>query len=129
MEPVDNRKLRLEVKEKELLEVLHSFQKDKSPGPDGWTIEFFLGCFDILGLDLLLMVNESKQVGCIHRPFNATFLALILKFDELTNLDEYRPISLCNCIYKIISKTISRQIKDFLSIGVYGEQFGYVEGL
>jgi hypothetical protein len=40
----DNRLLMEEVSEEELKEVLHSFQKDKSPGPDGWTIEFFLGC-------------------------------------------------------------------------------------
>ena len=35
---VDNQRLMMEVSEKELLDILHSFQKDKSPGPDGWTI-------------------------------------------------------------------------------------------
>jgi hypothetical protein len=43
VEEEENRFLMEEVTEKELLEVLHSFQKDKSPGLDGWTIEFFLG--------------------------------------------------------------------------------------
>ena len=79
----------LELNGKELFKVLHSFQKDKSLGPNGWKIEFFLGCFEILGTDLRLVVNESKQAGCIHIPFNATFLALILKSDELTSLDKY----------------------------------------
>ena len=37
-----------EVSEEELKEVLGSFQKDKSPGTDGWTIEFFLDLFEIL---------------------------------------------------------------------------------
>jgi hypothetical protein len=36
-----NRELYAEVTEAELKETLHSFQKDKSPGPDGWTIEFY----------------------------------------------------------------------------------------
>jgi hypothetical protein len=36
------------VSEKELLEVLHSFQKGKILGLDGWPIEFYLGCFDVL---------------------------------------------------------------------------------
>ena len=44
------------------------------------------------------------------------------------SLDEYRRISLCNCIYKIISKTIARRIKAVLSLGVSGEQFGSLEG-
>jgi hypothetical protein len=48
------------VTEKELLEVLHTFQKGKSPGPDGWPIEFYLGCFDILGSDLLWVIEESR---------------------------------------------------------------------
>ena len=113
--------LMVEVQEKELLEFIHSFQKDKSPGPDGWMIEFYLGCFDTLGLDLLQVVNESKKAGLIHRPFSSTFIALIPKYDEPNSLDEYRPISLCNCIYKIISKIISRKIKEVLSKCISGE--------
>jgi hypothetical protein len=38
-----------EVTLEELKEVMRRFQKDKSPGPDGWTIEFFMGFFDLLG--------------------------------------------------------------------------------
>jgi len=45
----DNIILMEEVSEEELKEVLHSFQKDKSRGPNGWTIEFFLGLYDIMG--------------------------------------------------------------------------------
>ena len=48
-----NRDLMMEVLEKELKEVMGSFQKDKSLGLDGWTIDFFLDLFDILGKDLL----------------------------------------------------------------------------
>ena len=115
MEPVENRMLMVEVQEKELLEVIHSFQKDKIPGPDSWMIEFYLCFLDTLGSDLLHVVDESRLDGFIHRPFNATFIALIRKSDESSSLDEYRLISLCNCIYKIISKIISRQIKGVLS--------------
>jgi len=35
------------------------FKKEKSPGPDGWTSEFFIFFFDLLGEDLLAMVEES----------------------------------------------------------------------
>ena len=48
-----NRDLMKEVSEEELKEVMGNFQKDKSPGLDGWTIDFFLDLFDILGKDLL----------------------------------------------------------------------------
>ena len=49
----DNGDLMKEVSEDELKEVLGSFQKDKSPGPDGWSMDFFLDLFEILGRDLL----------------------------------------------------------------------------
>jgi hypothetical protein len=56
-----NRELFEEVSEPELKETLHSFQKDKSPGPDGWPIEFYLGFYELLGADLLQVVEESRR--------------------------------------------------------------------
>ena len=52
MEEEDNQILMDEVTEEELKVVLQSFQKDKSPSPDGWTIEFFLELYELLGSDL-----------------------------------------------------------------------------
>jgi hypothetical protein len=60
VEEADNRLLMEEVPEKELLEVLHSFQKEKIPGLDGWTIEFFLVYYEIIGTDLLNMVEDTR---------------------------------------------------------------------
>ena len=57
--------LMMEVSEKELLEVLDSFQKGKSPGLDGWLIEFYLGFYDLLGSDILKVVEESRKNGHI----------------------------------------------------------------
>jgi hypothetical protein len=55
----DNRLLMEEFTEKELLEVLHSFQKDKILGPDGWTIDFSLGCYEVLGPNFLNMIEDT----------------------------------------------------------------------
>jgi hypothetical protein len=128
VDEADNRLLMEEVMEKELLEVLHSFQKDKIPGPDGWTIEFFLGCYEILGQDLLKMIEDTRISGRIPQSLNSTFLALIPKTDNPETLDDFRPISLCNCAYKIISKVIARRVKRILSERISEEQFGFLEG-
>jgi hypothetical protein len=128
VDEADNRLLMEEVTEKELLEVLHSFQKDKIPGPDGWTIEFFLGCYEILGQDLLKMIEDTRISGRIPQSLNSTFLALIPKTDNPETLDDFRPISLCNCAYKIISKVIARRVKRILSERISEEQFGFLEG-
>ena len=68
-----------EVLEEELKATLNSFQKEKIPGPDGWTVEFFLAGYDTIGLDLLKLVEETRVNGILHPPLNSTFLALIPK--------------------------------------------------
>ena len=55
--------LMAEVSKQELLVVMHSFQKGKSLGPDGWPIKFYLGFFDLLGNDILKVVKESRKNG------------------------------------------------------------------
>ena len=93
--------------EEELKTTLHSFQKDKIPGPDGWTIEFFLAGYDSIGPDLLHLVEETRKNGFLHPPLNSTFLTLIPKKDSPESLEEYRPISLCNITYKVVTKIIA----------------------
>jgi hypothetical protein len=128
VEEEDNRTLMEDVTEEELKEVLHSFQKDKSPGPDGWSMDFFEGLFDLIGKDILKVVEESRRNGYIHAPLNATVIAPIPKKDDPRSLEDFKPISLCNCIYKVIAKIISRRLKVFLSKSISQEQFGFLEG-
>lgn len=115
------------VSAEELEGVLKWFKKDKSPGPDGWTIEFYLAFFDVLGQDLLGVVEESRTTGSIYHAINSTFIALIPKSDSPASFDDYRPISLCNCLYKIISKTIANRLRPILSRSIAPQQFSFLE--
>jgi hypothetical protein len=58
-----NKDIFVEVNEHELKETLHSFQKDKSSGPDGWPIEFYIGFYELLGYDLLHVVKNPEGMG------------------------------------------------------------------
>lgn len=59
---------------------------------------------------------------------NSTFLALIPKGDESNTPNKYRPIALCNVIYKLISKVLANRLKPLLPLLISPEQTGYVEG-
>jgi len=74
------------------------------------------------------MIEDTRISGRIPQRINSTFLALIPKIDNPNNLDDFQPISLCNCAYKIISKVIARRIKRILSEKNSEEQFGFLEG-
>jgi hypothetical protein len=108
----------------EILSTLKGFKCSKSPGPDGWTVEFFLAFFDLLGNEILEMVEESRRKGRVSGALNATFIALIPKSDKPDSFGGFRPISLCNLVYKIITKIIVARIKTSLSVGISKEQFG-----
>jgi hypothetical protein len=117
-----------EVGKEELQQTLQSFQRDKSPRPDGLPVEFFLGCYEFIEEDLRRVVEATRTTSRMLGAFNTTFIARIPKEDNLTSFEKFRPISLCNCIYKIISKVISKRLKRVLSKQISGEQFGFLEG-
>jgi hypothetical protein len=96
-----------EVTKEELKVVLGTFKKAKSPSLDGWTMEFFLRFYDFLEDELLRVIEESRRFGKMLGALNATFIALILKKNDPSTFDDFRSISLCNLIYKIVSKIIA----------------------
>jgi hypothetical protein len=108
--------------------ILHSFQKDKSTRPNGLLMDFCIGCFDFIGEDLRRVVEATRTTGKMLGAFNTTFLALIPKDDNPTSFEKFRPIYLCNCIYKINSKIIAKIVKRFLSTQISKEQFGFSKG-
>jgi len=69
-------------------------------------MEFFLAFFDLLGNDLLEAVEESRRLGKVSGDLNATFIAIICKSDKPDSFGGFRPITLCNLVYKIIKKKL-----------------------
>ena len=74
---------------------------------DGWTMALFLDYFYFMGNDLLHAIEESRIAGSVSSVLNFTFIALIPKNSSLEDFNDYRLISLCNFVYKLISKIIA----------------------
>jgi len=117
----------MEVTKEELEATIKWFKKDKSPGPDGWAIEFYIAIFDILGDDLLKIVEDCRRSGKISLAIKSTFIALIPKSDFPSSFNDFRPISLCNCLYKIIANIIANHLKPILSRHISSEKFAFLQ--
>jgi hypothetical protein len=100
----------------------------KSPR-SGWVHRgFFHHCWDLVRQDVWEVVEESRASGLVLPALNATFLTLIPKEERVTNPKQFRPIALCNVIYKVITKVIATRLKPILPFLISKEQSGYVEG-
>lgn len=95
------------ITKEELLETMCDSVRDKSPKLDGWGVEIFIHLFDLMIPDLLADAEESRINGFIPGAINATFISLIQKKENPQYFANFRPISLCNTVYKLISKLIA----------------------
>eukprot|EP01018_Ginkgo_biloba_P038227 Gb_38057 [translate_table: standard] len=112
----------------ELKNIILAMKLGKSPGPDGLQVNFFKARWEVIIEDLLKCCEESRRSGKILGRMNATFIALIPKEKNPVSLDKFRPISLCNVCYKIISKLMANILKGILPKLISEEQGGFVQG-
>lgn len=112
----------------ELRSALDSMEPDKAPGPDGFPVRFYLSCWDIISADLLRMVKKSQSCSKIGGGINSAFLALIPKEKGAANFSRFRPISLCNSSYKLITKIIANRLKKILPAIIPENQGGFIKG-
>ena len=89
-------------------------------------MEFYLTFLDLLGPLLVNLVESSRIQGRVSPVINSTFLALIPKLDLPVTFADFRPISLCNLCYKIISKIAALRLKPFLDSSISFQQFGFL---
>ena len=100
----------------------------KAPGPDGLHAIFFKRFWHILGDELTKEVLEAIDSKKIPEGWNATNIMLIPKVQNPEVITQYRPISLCNVVYKIISKMIANRLKKILPDIIAPTQSVFVPG-
>ena len=84
--------------------------KEMAPGLDGMPPLFYQTYWMDVGMDVSQAVLSSLNSGSLLKSVSHTFITLIPKVKNPERVTEFRPISLCNVIYKIVSKVIANRL-------------------
>jgi hypothetical protein len=109
-----NEKLLASFSPKDVKKAVFSIGDFKAPGPDGLHAVFYNKLWNICGEDITKEVLLALNLSTIPEGWNDTTVVLIPKVDDLELVTQFRPISLCSVIYKIISKMLVGRLKEIL---------------
>lgn len=86
----------------------------KAPGPDGLQGFFYQHCWDTVGNSVTKFIQLAFELGSFDETMCEAFVCLIPKVKNPSHISEYRPISLCNVLYKFITKCITIRLKHLM---------------
>lgn len=112
----------------EIKEALDSIGDLKAPGPDGMPAVFYKNFWDLMGEKITSEVQEILNGGQIPQEWNETTIVLIPKVKTFELIKDLRPISVCNVLYKIVSKVLANRLKKILPEVISQSQSAFFPG-
>jgi hypothetical protein len=86
----------------------------KALGPDGMSPIFYQQYWHIVGNDITAGVLACLKDGSLLTKINHTHVCLIPKVQNPESVKDFRPISLCNVVYKLVAKVLANRLKKVL---------------
>ena len=110
----------------EVVVALKQMHPTKSLGPDGMSTLFFQKYWSIVGTNVSNLVLNVLNHGMSIFEINRTNIALVPKNKNPHKIIDFSPISLCNMVYKLISKTLANRLKAILPFIILENQSAFV---
>lgn len=123
-----NKDLDKEITTEEIEKSIYSMPLEKAPGPDGFTVAFYRTHWETIKKDYVRMAKKNFAKCKLGSSIKSSHLALIPKDPCPQSFDRFRPISLCNVSYKIITKILANRLKKVLPSLISENQGGFVPG-
>ena len=112
----------------EIFQTLRELLPLKAPGPDGYHAIFFRTHWSSLGPSIIQVIQDIFEQLTIPLSWGDTNLVLIPKVAYPKLINQFRPISLYNILYKLLSRIIMQRLKPFMTEVINPCQAGFVPG-
>ena len=119
--------LELEFTTTEIDAVIRNLPNNKSPGPDGFNNEFFKQCWSIIKQDFYDLGRAFFQGSLCLRSINSSHITLLPKVDNPISISDYRPISLLNTSFKLLTKILANRLQPVITKMVHQNQYGFIK--
>jgi hypothetical protein len=123
-----NESLYKEFSWEEISDALFQIGPLKAPGPDGFPAQFFQQHWEVMKHDIMRGMQDFFTIGNMPPGVNEMSIVLLPKKDEPELLKDFRPISLCNVIYKVISKCLVNHLRPILQDVIAPMQSAFIPG-
>lgn len=120
--------IRSNISLKETKTTLFSMKSLKAPRPDGYHPIFFKSQWNIIGSYLHRFICDCFQQPNLIHEVNQTLITLIPKCDDPIKVSQFRPIALCNVVYKVVTKIIAQRMRVIMPYVVSDNQSNFIPG-
>ena len=110
----------------EIKSTLFHMQDLKALNPDGFPVLFYKQLWPTIGKDVTDAIISFFQLYSMPREVNKSLIVLIPKIANPTMVNHFRPISLCNVVYKIISKLLVTKLRPLLDKFISPAQSAFI---
>lgn len=101
---------------------------DKAPGPDGFNFTIIKHLWNTISVDIEQFIKEFHSNGRLVQGINSSFIVLVPKKTNPLSLDDYRPISLINSLYKILAKCLANRLRQVIHKLINPSQSAFISG-
>ena len=103
-------------------------ERNRAAGPDKIPIEFYQVCWEVVKADILQLFKDFHDGVVDISRINYGIITLLPKVADASRIQQFRPICLLNCLYKLITKTLTLRLEKVADKLIHPTQTAFMKG-